>query len=381
MNEFLLSLWWNFFKLIGVPFFTLRFRTRYEGPSPKTQFIVVANHTRDIDPALISWFLKRPAHWLSAQEAFINPFRRALLTSLGAFQIIRYETDLLVVKRIIEAVKAGKCIAMFPYGNASWDGVFEAPGQGTLDLVRFLKIPVLAIRAEGAYLSFPRWARRRRKGPIFLKAALLDPDEAIRHITFSEWDWQRERMERYPGKDKAAGLERILGFCPFCGGFRSIAIEGDSAKCRACRSVYTVDDYGFVEGNTIAELLTQQLAFLSDYLRIQEKVSLGRVDLFIRNKGALRYHSRYRATLSLFPDSISIEPENGGRVRTQEGAAALNTCFYYENIKHQVGFQKTMLEFGYDEEVVRIRTDDSSLLLLKAIEQKKREATHVLDYD
>jgi hypothetical protein len=40
-----------------------------------------------------------------------------------------------------------------------------------------------------------------------------------------------------------------------------------------------------------------------------------------------------------------------------------------------------MLEFGYDEEVVRIRTDDSSLLLLKAIEQKKREATHVLDYD
>ena len=81
MNEFLLSLWWNFFKLIGVPFFTLRFRTRYEGPSPKTQFIVVANHTRDIDPALISWFLKRPAHWLSAQELLSTPLKPCSLRS------------------------------------------------------------------------------------------------------------------------------------------------------------------------------------------------------------------------------------------------------------------------------------------------------------
>ena len=371
MNDPFLSLWWNFFKALGVPLFTLRFRTRYEGPSPKTQFIMVANHTRDIDPALISWYLKHPAHWLSAQEAFINPFRRVLLTSLGAFQIKRYESDLLVVKRIIEAVRNGKSIAMFPYGNASWDGLFEAPGQSTLDLVRFLKIPVLAVRAEGVYLSFPRWARKKRVGPLLLKAALLEPDEAIQHITFSEWDWQRERMEKYLGKDKAAGLERILWFCPYCGAFRSLTIDGDTAKCRVCRSIYTVDDYGFVNGSTIAELLSQQKGFLSDYLLAQENVSLGPVGLFIRKKGELRFHSRYRALLSLHLDGILIEPEKKGPVRVENEAALIPKHFYYERIKNQVGFQKTMLEFAYEEEIVRLRTDDSSLLILKAIEQKK----------
>ncbi len=332
---------------------------------------MVANHTRDIDPALISWYFQHPAHWLSAQEAFINPFRRVLLTSLGAFQIKRYESDLSVVKRIIEAAGDGKSIAMFPYGNASWDGNFEKPGQGTLDLVRFLKIPVLAIRAQGVYLSFPRWARKKRQGPLLLKAALLDADEAIKHITFSEWDWQREKMEKYLGKDKAAGLERILWFCPDCGAFRSLSILGDTARCCVCRSTYTVDDYGFVDGSTVAELLAQQKALLFDYMRAQASVPLGPATLYIRKKGELRFHSRYLARLSLHSDGILSEPAGNASARVDKDTAPVTTRFYYENIQNAVGFQKTMLEFLYDQEIVRLQTDDSSLLILKAIEQKK----------
>jgi len=336
---------------------------------------MVANHTRDIDPALISWYLKHPAHWLSAQEAFINPFRRVLLTSLGAFRIKRYESDLLVVKRIIEAVGDGKSIAMFPYGNASWDGTFGEPGQGTLDLVRYLKIPVLAIRAQGVYLSFPRWAKKKRQGPILLKAALLDADEAIKHITFSEWDWQREKMEKYLGKDKAAGLERILWFCPDCGAFRSLSIHGDSAKCRVCQSTYTVDDYGFVDGSTVAELLTRQKAMLSEYLRAQPVVSLGPATVYIRKKGELRFHSQYLAHLSLHSDGILSEPAGNAPGRVDNDTAPLKARFCYDKIKNEVGFQKTMLEFAYEEEIVRLRTDDSSLLILKAIERKKGGAS------
>jgi 1-acyl-sn-glycerol-3-phosphate acyltransferase len=380
MKEPFLSAWWGIFKILGIPFFPIRYRSHYQGPKPKEPFVMIANHARDIDPVLISSYFAHPAHWLSAQEAFINRLRGLLLTSMGAFQIKRYDTDLYVVRRVIEAVQSGKSIALFPYGNASWDGVFRGSLPGTESLIRYLKIPVLAIRVEGLYLSFPRWARKKRTGEIRLKAGLFEPGKAIEHITFSEWDWQKERKQKYVGDDRALGLDRILWFCPQCSTFRSIECSGNYASCPVCHSRLYVDEYGYANDLSIDVLLEKQIETLAAFMKENADFSIGPGKVFIRKKDQTRIIMRYETNFLVKDRILFAEPVPNTLTYTTKEIPNISGIFPFEELKYAVGFQKTMLEFVYRDYVIRLYSDNASLLLLKTIELKKGEF-HVLEHD
>jgi hypothetical protein len=125
-------------------------------------------------------------------------------------------------------IDRGGVVAIFPNGCLSNEG---RPGGyavfGIAKLVKFLNVPVIAIKTDGGYLTRPRWTKSARYGRLETKVTQVLTvnevknlsendvfDKVIQAITFDDYKWQREKMIPYKGRKLAEGLEYVLYRCP-----------------------------------------------------------------------------------------------------------------------------------------------------------------------
>lgn len=239
------------------PIFDRKYKISYDNDIVKEikgPAIVVATHTSDMDHILsgLTLYPIRPTYVVS--EHFIhNPSTAWLVKMMHVITKKMFTPDLSTVINIMRAKKEGAVLVLFAEGRLSCYGHTLPLAEGTAELIKKLGIPLYAWRADGAYLTFPKWRDKGddRIGKIRTSLRqLLTADEVasksvdeIREITAEAICHDDELAMpgvEYKCPDVARGVDRILYKCPKCLEEDKITSGGGHVRC-ACGLDATLD--------------------------------------------------------------------------------------------------------------------------------------------
>lgn len=217
--------------------------------------IVVATHTCDEDHLLsgMTLYPVRPTYIVS--EHFMrNKSTAPLMKLMHVITKKMFTPDISTIMNVMRAKKENAVIVIFPEGRLSCYGHSLPVTEGTAELVKKLGVPLYAWKAEGAYLTFPKWREKGDSRPGKINTSLrllLSADEVattdvceIKRITEDAIRHDDELAMagvEYRSDAIAKGVDRILYKCPVCLREGGISAEGDRIRCE-CGMEATLDN-------------------------------------------------------------------------------------------------------------------------------------------
>ena len=125
-----------------------------EGP-----FILVGNHSSNLDPLILGWAVGnrsgRMIHFMAKAEMLRWPVLGWLATQSAVFFVRRGEGDRSAQRFALEALAAGRPIALHPEGTRSRDGHLKAGKSGAAFLAMRSGAPLLPAGIAGTQKIFP----------------------------------------------------------------------------------------------------------------------------------------------------------------------------------------------------------------------------------
>ncbi|MBO7196570.1 MAG: 1-acyl-sn-glycerol-3-phosphate acyltransferase [Clostridia bacterium] len=222
--------------------------------SIKGPAIVVATHTSDQDHILsaLTLYPIRPTYIVS--EHFIRKRSTAMLLKL--MHVITkkmFTPDISTIMNVLRAKNENSVIVIFGEGRLSCYGHTLPLAEGTAELIKKLGVNVYSWKAEGAYLTFPKWRDKgdARIGKIHCSVKQLLTAEEVQEKSIDEIkditadavlhddELAMEGVE-YKSGNIALGAEKILFKCPKCLKEDTITTEGNHIKC-SCGLEATLD--------------------------------------------------------------------------------------------------------------------------------------------
>lgn len=219
--------------------------------------IVLATHTSDQDHILsgLTFFPVRPTYIVS--EHFMHsPSTAPLLRHMHVITKKMFTPDVSTIINIMRAKKENAIILIFPEGRLSCYGHTLPLTDGTAELIKKLGVNVYIWKAEGAYLTFPKWRNKgdNRKGKINASVKLLMTAEDVEKMELDEIrdlsskailndDELAMQGVEYKSKTMAEGVDKILFKCPICKKEGTITSEGAHIRCTECGLDATLDNY------------------------------------------------------------------------------------------------------------------------------------------
>ncbi len=223
--------------------------------------IVVATHTCDEDHILsaLTLYPVRPTYIVS--EHFMrNPSTARLLKLMHVITKKMFTPDVSTIINVMRAKSENAVIVIFPEGRLSCYGRTLPITDGTAELIKKLGVNLYAWKAEGAYLSFPKWRDKgdSRRGRINASVKLLLSAEEvaeksvceIKEITESAIlhdDEVAMRGVEYKCDDMSRGVDRILYKCPECKKEGAITAGDGHIRCE-CGFDATLDSFYRLHG-------------------------------------------------------------------------------------------------------------------------------------
>ncbi|MBL8842499.1 MAG: 1-acyl-sn-glycerol-3-phosphate acyltransferase [Planctomycetes bacterium] len=153
----------NAFKALLTVVFKLCYRMKVVGAKqcPRTGgLIVVANHVSLLDPPLLGCALPRPLVYTPRATLRNSRLYRFLTGLLDLEHVERDGRDLAATRRLIERLKRGDAVALFPEQTRSPDGQLQRLTPGFAMLAAQAQVPVLPVVIEGAFEAWPRGRSR-----------------------------------------------------------------------------------------------------------------------------------------------------------------------------------------------------------------------------
>lgn len=307
----------------------------------RAPYVIVGNHQTTRDPFILSLYTRHPIYWVTSDGNMRSRLMRYLLSWVGSIPKSKAIPDRKTIDWIVKVVRKRRgVIGIFPEGQQSWDGTTLPLQPATAKLLKLLKVPVVAARLEGAYLSLPRWTWSRRKGRMRVVWRLLltpeeleslDTDEILarleKGLAWDEYAWQERHRQAFIGPRRAEHVELALYQCPECGAIGRLRSKGKRLHCAACGATFVLDRYGYFG---MAGKGEARFPSIRDWSRWQEgafreaaEAALGRPGRpFISDSGALLYRGhrmnplrRIRTgTLVLYPDRLELATLLGERL-------------------------------------------------------------------
>jgi 1-acyl-sn-glycerol-3-phosphate acyltransferase len=142
-------------KCFCMLFFHLRTYDRDNVPE-KGAFILVTNHQSFMDPIFCVGPLRRPAHFLARDTLFKNRFFGPLISSVYSIPLKRDQADLTAMRTVIELLKKGRGLCLFPEGTRTQDGRIAPLKPGFGLLARRGRAAIVPVVIDGAYEAWPR---------------------------------------------------------------------------------------------------------------------------------------------------------------------------------------------------------------------------------
>ena len=218
--------------------------------------IVIATHTSDVDHFIsaINLYPLRPTYIVS--EHFMhNPKTAKFLKLMHVIPKKMFTPDATTIIKILRAKNENAVIVIFPEGRLSCYGHTCPVTDGTAELIKKLGVNLYAWKAEGAYLTFPKWRDKgdARIGKINSSVKLLLSCDEIKQKTVEEIKQITEAailhddelsMQGVEFKSDAIakGADRILFKCPKCLEEGKISAAGNKITCE-CGLDVTLDSY------------------------------------------------------------------------------------------------------------------------------------------
>jgi 1-acyl-sn-glycerol-3-phosphate acyltransferase len=153
--------------------FSLGFSLRTEGSArvpTKGPALLIANHQSYLDPVVMGLASRRPLCYLARKTLFKNPIFAWLIRSLNAVPIDQEGVGKEGIKAVLELLRAGRAVVVFPEGNRTEDGKMRALKPGIQLLLKRTEAPVLPVGIAGAYDAWPRQQKWPMPSPLFWPA-------------------------------------------------------------------------------------------------------------------------------------------------------------------------------------------------------------------
>ena len=255
VNGFLYAIVYAFLKRR----YTKKYNISYDKSAVKDikgPAIVVATHTCDVDHILsaLTLYPIRPTYIVS--EHFIHNKKTArLLKLMHVITKKMFTPDVSTIRNILRAKSENAVIVIFPEGRLSCFGRTLPITEGTAELIKKLGVNLYAWRAEGAYLTFPKWrdSGDARCGKINASVKLLlsseevgnTDTEDIKRIVgdaiFNDDELSMAGVE-YKCPDIARGVDKIIYKCPVCMKEGEITSGNGHIRC-TCGLDATLDNF------------------------------------------------------------------------------------------------------------------------------------------
>src|SRR5262249_22164602 len=132
-------LWYEFCYLFSMTAFTLGFSLRTVGrtnvPSSGPA-LLIANHQSYLDPVLLGLSCLRHLCYLARKTLFRHALFRMLIRSLNAVPIDQDGVGKEGIKTVLEQLRQGRVVVVFPEGERSGDGKMQALKPGIHLLIK-----------------------------------------------------------------------------------------------------------------------------------------------------------------------------------------------------------------------------------------------------
>ena len=113
-------------------------------------FLLVANHQTEMDPFYIGVHVPGRISFVATDSLFRNPFMDYIMSALGSIPKSKFDVDPSCIRRMLESVKRGWSVALFPEGQRSMAGYTDAIVPGSR-LAKWLDVPLVVAKLQGGF--------------------------------------------------------------------------------------------------------------------------------------------------------------------------------------------------------------------------------------
>ena len=163
--------WYEGIYWLSATVMTLGFSLRTQGHRHVPQrgpALLIANHQSFMDPILVGLAVRRHAVFLACQTLFRQRALAWLMRSLHGVPVNQEGFAREGLLTILEQLKAGRAVAIFPEGERTSHGKMNALRPGIHLLIKKMAMPIVPIGIAGAYDAWPRWRKYPIPAPLFL---------------------------------------------------------------------------------------------------------------------------------------------------------------------------------------------------------------------
>jgi 1-acyl-sn-glycerol-3-phosphate acyltransferase len=152
------DLWYDLWRDLFFTYFTFGHSLRWAGRRnvPGTgPVLYIANHESYIDPILVAVASPRRLDFLARANLFHGIFGR-FLSSLRTYPVDQVGFARQGIQAMIDLLRKGHAVLVFPEGQRSWDGVMQPFQPGIHLIIKKTKTPIVPCGIAGAFETLPR---------------------------------------------------------------------------------------------------------------------------------------------------------------------------------------------------------------------------------
>jgi len=259
-------------------------QTGMERLKKKEPALILMNHSSFTDLNITSKvFFDRSYHIVCTRDGFVG--KKLLMRTLGCIPTDKFVTDLQLIRDMKYCLEKQKSsVIMFPEASYSFDGTETPLPESLGKLIKLLKVPVIIVKTDGAFLRDPLY-NGLRKRDVTVSAEekyLISPEEACaltvdeinalltREFTYDHFRAQVEKGRRVTETFRGEGLHRVLYKCPHCGTEGKMHGKDTGITCRACGKHYELAEDGTLsaaDGDTRFRFVTDWYAWEREEVR------------------------------------------------------------------------------------------------------------------
>ncbi|MCL2556501.1 MAG: 1-acyl-sn-glycerol-3-phosphate acyltransferase [Firmicutes bacterium] len=279
----------------------------------KPPFLVMSNHPSFVDHFFAAISL-RPPHNLTYVVNRYFYHKRAfniLLRGIGSVPKKIHQSDIGAMKKMYKVVKDGRPIYIAPEGVQSINGQSMGIIPSVTKLIKLLKIPVVTVKIDGAFLTRARWRFDKKpfKGRVDVNVKLLfNENDAVQktdeellseietELAYNDFEWVAKNKIEFKGKDLALNVDYGIYLCPRCGSEFKIEAKDNAVRCLECGNGANINKYYQLEAfdencvvpKDLGEWHNKQRAVLYDLAAAEELVLEDEVRLKMFNKNGFK---------------------------------------------------------------------------------------------
>ncbi|MBO5889261.1 MAG: 1-acyl-sn-glycerol-3-phosphate acyltransferase [Clostridia bacterium] len=291
-----------------------------------SQAIYLCQHKSTLDYMYVFAGIKNlNVHVLCGYQNIFQKSAYKMLKELGVIAKMLYQPDLQATAQMLQAVKGGGSIVIFPEGIQSTSGSTHPINPATKSFIKKVALPVVLVTIKGSYFTRTRYSTDVKKGEIVVTFDTLFSGEDCKTLSqeelhsallqkfkYNEFDEFKDKKVAFRGKKpNVYGLDNIIFKCPNCNKEYTFSTSGDVMTCCNCNFAIKMDEYydiSSVNGNLPFKNIDEWFKWqrnviakeiLSDDFKVSTKVEIANINVKkLNNNYSLLPHGRGTLTLT-----------------------------------------------------------------------------------